>query len=260
MLRRLVIFLVNIAMVISFTSPLRVLVAAEIKMGVEEIDYPPFYHVQNGQYNGFARVLFDDFAQRHGHKIIYRPLPIKRLYEELIKGKIDLKFPDNPAWAKDVKNGAAIVYSSAVVGFTDGVLVPSNKLQMTLEQIETIGYVRGFNPWTLMGYISRNEIQSREVNSLDSLIRLTQSERISCAYFNIDVAKHHMKTKYGKKSPLIFSPRLPHDKSNYVLSTIKPLPYMVQLNDYLKSSHADAIRTQFSLRLHHDANSKGINP
>jgi len=227
--------------------------ADEIVVGVEEIEYAPFYYVKDGQYSGFARELFDEFARSHNHTIRYRPLPIERLYSELLNGKITFKFPDNKFWAQDKKEGKDIHYSNPVVGFTDGVLVLKENEQLGLDKASEIGYLRGFSPWTLMGLIKKNKIKPRVINSLDSLIKLTLYKRIDGTYFNIDVAKYRMRNKFPKNSPLVLANKLPFDRTNYVVSSLKQSKLLDELNAFLISDAAQAIREKHRLTLHSDS-------
>ena len=218
-------------------------------VGVEEIEYAPFYYVKDGQYSGFARELFDEFALKYNHTVIYRPLPIERLYSELFSGKITFKFPDHNYWAQDKKQGKNIQYSEPVVGFTDGVLVLETNKNMDVQAIPDIGYLRGFNPWTLMDLIKENKVKSRVVNSLDSLIKLTLHKRIDGTYFNLDVAKHRMRTKFPKSAPLVLAKTLPFDRTNYLVSSLKKSKLLDELNAFLASDDAHAIREKYNLVL-----------
>ena len=82
---------------VALLIPIQV-IADEILMGVEDIEYFPFYAKREGKYVGFAREVFDKFGKQYGHTITYKALPVKRLYGEFINGRVDLKFPDNPYW------------------------------------------------------------------------------------------------------------------------------------------------------------------
>ena len=226
--------------------------ADEIIIGVEEIEYAPFYYVKNGQYSGFSRDLFDEFARIHNHTITYRPLPIERLYSELFKGKITFKFPDHNFWAQDKKKGHTLYYSKPVVGFTDGILVLKENENIDLTKVLDIGYLRGFNPWTLMGLIKENKVKSRVVNSLDSLIKLTLFKRIDGTYFNLDAAKYRMRNQFPDKTPLVLAKNLPFDRTHYLASSLKKSKVLDELNAFLISDAAHAIREKHNLALHTD--------
>ena len=69
-------------LVFVLTSPTPT-VADTLVIGVEKIDYTPYYNTVQGEYQGFARDVFDGFAEQYQHQVEYRPMPIKRLYENL---------------------------------------------------------------------------------------------------------------------------------------------------------------------------------
>lgn len=222
----------------------------EFTIGVEEINYYPYYHLVKKDYQGFARDLFDAFAKKEGIAFKYRPLPITRLYRELKEGKVDFKFPDNKFWAKDEKARYQFAYSNAVVGFIDGVMVPPESKMMARAELKSIGFVRGFSPWTLMDSINDGSIKANKVNSWKSLIKLTLSKRVDGAYFNLAVGENLLKNEMKKPGALVFAENLPHDKSNYSVSTIKHQAMLDKLNVYLQSEEAQAIRSKYGLEVY----------
>ena len=224
-------------------SPL--LAAEEFVIGVEELDYYPYYRLHQGEYGGFASDLLQAYAAHHGHTVTFRPLPIKRLYQELLNGKIDFKFPDHPYWGKDVKADTAVHYSNAVVGYTDGVLVLPEKHAITT--INSVGYVRGFNPWTLLDAVKAGKIQARELNSLKSLLSLTLDGRTEGAYFNTRVAETLLAEQLNRPGGLVFAQKLPHDTNNYRLSTIQHPTVLAEFNAFLASDAAKSLLAQYEL-------------
>lgn len=84
----------------------RVMFGAEevIVVGVQDFEnYMPYSQYKNGKFAGFERELLDLFAKKAGIKFEYKALPIKRGYNDLLNGKIDIKIPDNPYWSLDKK-------------------------------------------------------------------------------------------------------------------------------------------------------------
>lgn len=89
---------------------------------------PPYSGYENGDYTGFNRELLDMFANEKGYRFDYVAFPVKRLFFEFVNGVGDLKYPDNPNWALQVKKDAQIAYSDPVVEYVNGVMVlPTNK-------------------------------------------------------------------------------------------------------------------------------------
>ncbi|PCI42814.1 MAG: hypothetical protein COB51_12400 [Moraxellaceae bacterium] len=221
--------------------------AKDLVIGVEEIDYAPYYYTEDKQYLGFAKEYFEAFAHQYGHQIHFKPLPIKRLYKSLIDGKIDLKFPDNPVWAEGTKKGFAIAYSTPIVEYIDGLLVPPDKADLTLEQVKSIGTVRGFTAWDYLGRIKSGQTKSREVNSLDALIKMSVNHRLDGAYFNVAVANYALQYKLKQPEALIFAKQLPHTRSHYTASTLNQLDLLKQINQFNLSDQAKAIKQKYNL-------------
>lgn len=207
-------------------------------VGVEELDYYPAYSVQKGEYVGAARDIFDAFAQAKGYKLTYRPLPIKRLYAELLSGGIDFKFPDNPSWAPDVKQGQAIVYSAPVIGYVDGVLVRPENLGRGTDGVRTLGTVSGFTPFAWLDHIRDGRVQIKENPRMDLLLRQVTMERLDGAYASVAVANYQLETTLGMPGALVFDPRLPHSRDFYRLSTQAHPQVVAEFNAWLAANAA----------------------
>lgn len=117
--------------------------AFEYVVGVEDVEYYPYWADRDGHYAGFARKLLDRFAESKGYHFVYQPLPVKRLWNTYFSGQVDLKFPDNPHWAKMRKSGYNIVYSQPAVNYIDGVMVLPGHKGLGLERLERLGTIRG---------------------------------------------------------------------------------------------------------------------
>ena len=74
--------------------------AATYSIGTEYIEYYPHYgktSAESHEFEGYARLFFDDFSIKKDVSIEYTPQPIKRLYLNfLVKQSIDFKYPDSP--------------------------------------------------------------------------------------------------------------------------------------------------------------------
>lgn len=97
--------------------------AKDLIIGVEKLNYLPFYTYNGNNYEGFARELFDQFAKDSGHTVEYKILPVARLFHEFLNKQVDMKFPDNPKWKTQDKEKYSIQYSNPVIDFTDGIMV-----------------------------------------------------------------------------------------------------------------------------------------
>lgn len=207
--------------------------ATELVIGVEDISYLPYNSVDHGEYNGYARELFDFFAKDSGHHITYRPLPVERLFLSLLNGAIDFKFPDNPGWRRELKQNKQVYYSGVVANFVDGVIVTPGRLSNPLNSFRKIGTIRGFTPWALLDAINKGEIAISENNSLSGLLRQTLAGWIDGVYINVMVAGYQLKNVLGRPNSLVFNPNLPHVKDEYLLSTTKHPEIIQEFNQWM---------------------------
>lgn len=196
-------------------------------IGVENIDYRPYYYTERGNYRGFARELFDDFGKKYGHLFTYAPMPIPRLYRSLINEQnIDFKFPDHPAWGSDFKQQHKINYSAPVVNYTDGML-SSNKN----DRLSKICTVTGF---TMLGYedlIKERRIERRDLYSFEEALKLYSKKEVEGIYGNYHVLKYLC--QQAGLPQLELNINYPMSSSEYYLSTIKHPKVLKDFADYL---------------------------
>jgi polar amino acid transport system substrate-binding protein len=178
--------------------------ATELVMGVEDLPYLPYYSVEQGEsgraYGGYARELFDAFAAARGHSIRYRPLPVERLYRELLHG----------------------------------VMVPPEHRTKEKDGPLKIGTVRGFTPWPLMPDIDRGTIQLSENNSISGLLRQCIEGRLDGVYLNVEVARFQLKNLLRRSTALVLDDSLPHSRSAYYVSTIRRPGILAELDVWLR--------------------------
>ena len=203
-------------------------------VGVEAIDYLPYYAGAGKSYDGMARDLFDAYAADRGHVIDYRPLPITRLFRELLDGLVDAKFPDNDYWQADLKAGKAVVYSDPVFAYTDGVLVlPGNKGHGA-NAIRSLGTVRGFTAFEWLDRIKAGQVKLEENPSFPGLMFQAANKRIDGAYANVAVANYALEHDLKTPGALVLDPDLPHTSSSYRLSSVKHPEMITDFNGWLK--------------------------
>lgn len=187
-------------------------------VGVEEIDYLPAYGWVDGAYTGAARRILDAFAADSGYRMVYRPLPIKRLYAELIHHDIDLKFPDNPIWAPALKEGHHLAYSTPVIRYTDGVLVPADKPVSSIGEVKALGTVAGFTPAGWQGRIAAGLVTVKETAGVEAAVRQVLRGYTDGVYVSVAVA-HRVLADLGRPGALVFAATLPHADGGYSLSS-----------------------------------------
>ncbi len=213
-----------------------------LTVGVEEISYLPHYAWDGNEYGGFARLLFDAFAQDADYRLTYKAFPVKRLNMLFFNTptKIDLKYPDNPYWTTALRENKNVIYSGPVAAFVDGVLVlPHNKGK--LDPLESLGSLRGFTPVKYLEAIEEGTLTVSENSKLQNLLLMTIKGRVQGAYVNVSVARNAL-AAMGQEKKLVFDPSLPHVRSQYHLSTISH-PYVIWKFNRWMQDNADRIKT-----------------
>ena len=208
--------------------------AQEFIIGVEDLDYFPYYSSSNGQFlDSPSKQLLDRFARQNGYTFVYTPLPVARLTQAFIDAELDFKFPDSPDWAQEAKSGLEIHYSDPIFHYTDGVMVIPDRLHQGLDSFKALGTVRGFTPWSFASLISQGHVQMQETSSLESVVLQALYQRVDGAYFNIAVANWFLTHRLEQPDSLVFDITLPHASGHYTLSSIQHPEIISQFNDFL---------------------------
>lgn len=237
-----------------FAVPVRAEGPRELVVGVEELDYFPAYAVQKGEYVGAAREIFDAFAQAKGYALTYRPLPVKRLYAELLSGGIDFKFPDNPGWGADLRRDAQVAYSRPVIAYVDGVMVRPENKGKGADRILTLGTVSGFTPFAWLDRVRDQKVVLKENPRTDLLIRQVAVGRIDGAYASVAVVHYSLEHELNMPGALVFDPALPHSRDAYRLSTVNHPAALAEFDAWMAANQAqvDAIKQRYGAE-------KGLN-
>lgn len=226
----------------------------ELVVGVEELDYFPCYALRKGEYVGAARDILDAFAQARGYVLSYRPLPIKRLYAELLSGGIDVKFPDNPHWAPDAKQGHNLVYSQPVIAYVDGVLVRPENLGKGIEAVRTLGTVSGFTPFAWLDRMRAGKLVVKENPRTDLLLRQVVLGRMDGAYASVAVVNYTLEGELNMPGALVFDPQLPHSRDAYRLSSLNRPAVVAEFDAWMAANPGlvEAIKQRYGAE-------KGVN-
>ena len=183
-------------------------------VGVENIEYMPHFSVVGSEYVGFARELLDAYANDRGHHFRYKPLPIKRLNIELIEGKIDFKYPDNPKWrGRDISK---LTFSAPVFQYVEGANVPP---ELYGTEVRTLAIIRGFTPIPYLEGIERGLVEVTEHNSLRAAVRFVLLGRTDAVYGERHVVQYYLRHLMGKPGALVFDDSRPLARDHYHLSS-----------------------------------------
>lgn len=208
----------------------------DLVVGVEAIDYSPLYGVRDGKFQGAARQILDAFAADHGYRLTYLPLPVKRLYAELIHGGIDFKFPDSPDWQPALRQGVPVVFSHPMITYIDGTIVRKDMAGGSEAAIHQLGTIAGFTPYAWGGRLKAGTVELRENSSIEQLLRQVVTGRIDGAYVNVAVALNTAKSVAGLAGQLAYAPGLPHVADSYRLSTVKDPALIAEFDQWLSKN------------------------
>lgn len=222
----------------------------KIVVGVENINYFPHYSVDNGEYLGVGRDVIDAFAKDSNYEVVYKPLPVKRLFNALVQGQIDLKYPDNKNWATDIKKDAKVFYSKKIISYIDGVMVKPLEVGKGKQRIKTLGTVMGFTPFEYIDDIKSQKIKVRENPSFTALLRQTIVGRVDGAYINIDVANYNLNEVLKEGGSLKFDKNLPYTKDYYHLSSVKNPKLVKEFDSWLEKNQdkLSLIKAKYNLK------------
>ena len=206
-------------------------------IGTEDIQYYPHYGKKiysSLEFSGFARELLDIFSKSTQIDFNYKPLPINRLYAELITSQIiDFKYPDNPNWQTLTKDGQELIYSQPISYYIDGTFVHKDSEQLSIDNIRSIGVIRGFTPEVYLEKIRNKKIFVYEYSRSDDLIKALMKKRIDAIYINVDVGNYQLDKL---KANVVWNNNLPYIVGNYHLSTIHYPEVIDRLNLFLSSN------------------------
>jgi len=196
-----------------------ILSAEPLVVGVENTQYLPHSNWDGETYSGFGADIMTRFAADEGYEVTFRPLPVARLMQALVKGEVDLKYPDNAYWGGDLKDGVDVAYSQPVVEVIDGVVVIPENRGMGVEEVDRLGIVMGFTPFLWLDQIESGSVTVNKNASLSGLVRQALAGRVDATYANQDVVSHVLVEMGEAPDALVLAEELPQSNSNFHLSS-----------------------------------------
>lgn len=226
--------------------------ASALTIGVEKTDYTPYFHLDNEHnFQGAAREIFDLFSKSQKLNLSYQPMPVPRLFNEFVKGSVDLKFPDNPLWSASLKSDIQVHYSEPVLAVRETLIIlkPEDKYWEKDKQIKLVGNIQNFSTPGIIKNIENKEFELVNSKEIEQLVHMLVSGRVDAIYFNADVAIDVAKKLYPEKK-LIVHPKHPAFDYAYHLSSIKHKKLIEDFNKFLKinAKKIIQIRNKYGLK------------
>jgi polar amino acid transport system substrate-binding protein len=238
--------LLSIYFIAAFNTPTHALT-----LGVESTDYSPYFYLNDEKkYQGATRDIIDLFSEVSQLKISYDPMSVPRLFNEFVKGNIDLKFPDSPLWSASLQADIKVFYSVSVFQVNESLLIlKQENTEIKKEDIKQVGTILGFSTPSIAKLVANKEFETISTKSVEQLMHMLVSNRVQAVYFNEIVALGLVKKMYPKKQLSTHS-QYPPFQYAYHLSSIKHPELITQFNQFL-NSHADQvakIRQRYGLK------------
>jgi len=225
--------------------------ADTIVVGIDDRAFLPHYQVSDGEFKGIGADIILLFEKSSTHHLIIKPLSALELFNDLQAGAIDLRYPDNSAWQSVLKSKGAktIFYSDSVVAYREGSLVPEQKNDIKIEQVKTIGIVRGYEPVAYLNLLVKGQVHAKEFSDLNALIRATLLGQVEAAYYNTDVALQR-RGRFGTGIGLVYNEQLPSYSDFYHLSSVRHKDVIEEFNQFLvqNKSTIAGLKEQYQLR------------
>ncbi|WP_151702392.1 substrate-binding periplasmic protein [Nitrincola alkalilacustris] len=120
--------------------------ARELRVGLGELDYPPFYFKENGQFKGAAVEIAEQIAAQLGHQLVYVRYPWARVQNALEFGDLDMMI----LYFRTPERESKVVYTETPhLNESSHLFVRSNSnidLLSSLDDLEDrlFGHVRGY--------------------------------------------------------------------------------------------------------------------
>ncbi|CAD5110244.1 substrate-binding periplasmic protein [Zestomonas carbonaria] len=228
-------------------------------VGVEKADFEPYFFIDGkGEYQGFARELLDAFARDAGIELRYRPVEPASLLGELLDGRVDLKYPDSPAWAGEAKAGRSLSYSAATVDFIDGVLVAPLQQGKGIQHLKRLAVVDGWTPEQYREPIASGHLTQVNTGDLRDMIRTTLKRQADGGYYNVEVAIHTLNYRSSSTNALVFDAGLPYSRGSYHLSTVRHPQLIERFDRFLQEHPLEVAMLKSRYRVEENINSEFV--
>lgn len=243
---RLIHFLFSLTIFTSITTS-----ANALTLGVEITDYSPYFYLSDEKkYQGAAREIFDLFSEVSQLKVSYEPMPVPRLFNEFVRGNVDLKFPDNPLWSASLQADIKVHYSNPIFDVNESLLIVKNsESEIRKEEIKKVGSILGFSTPGIAEPVKNKEFETIRTKEVEQLIHMLASDRVQAVYFNQSVAIDLARKLYPNKELTTHS-AYPAFNYAYHLSSIKHPELISQFNRFLvsHSEQVTKIRNRYGLK------------
>lgn len=151
--------------------------AESLKVGLGELDYPPFYYVNDDKITGIAIEIAQEVARRSGYTLDYHRVPWKRLQYKLREGSLDMVI----LYFKTQERARDVIYTDIPHVYENSYIVVPKTMQLQFDgSLRSISdkqffYVRGYSHGK--DFDSADYLNKQTVNNETELLRRITSGR-----------------------------------------------------------------------------------
>lgn len=217
-----------------------------VQLGVEDVNFYPIYGTYDAEdnkllgYDGYSADVFKLFNKSQDYfEIKFIPVQIQRLYVEYLAENsiLDAKYPDDPIWRQDLKQkvNVKIHYSYPIFKYTDGTFVLKEKQNIKIENIKTLGMIRGFTPVGYEERIKSGKIKLEETINVKDLFTMLIEKKVDGVFISKYVGLCKLKS-LKLQSKIVFNNNLPILTGDYRLSSKKNIELIKRFNHFLQKN------------------------
>lgn len=211
-------------------SPLSL--AERFVVASQNLSYYPHYDFRSPSNKGYGWALLEAYAKESGHSFEYIAMPVLRLQRELLKGSVDLIYPDHPKWTNPVSKASQKHFSLPVVTTLAGTWVKPEQYLQPIDNIKKLGIPYGFSPRYWEQRINAGKLTLVGTNDSISALKLVEMGRVEAADCDYHVAKHLL-ALHPDLGPMKFDPTLPSKPVDFHLSTVHQVKLIEDINQFV---------------------------
>ncbi|MEW9798068.1 substrate-binding periplasmic protein [Alteromonas sp. CYL-A6] len=218
-------------------------------VGAQDIQYYPHYDFGSEIDKGYAWAVLQAFAKATGHEFVYLDMPVRRLQMEMVKGKVDFVYPDNPDWYNQIIPASKKTFSQPLTRALGGTVMLADNVGQGIDAIKRLAMPLGFTPLNWQQRIDTKQTILTTVTDIPSGLKLLSRHRVDAMNIEYHVAKY-IESVTPDISNLTLDVSLPHADVGFMVATIRHGKLIEQLDAFIDSQPAliARLKARYGLR------------
>lgn len=204
-------------------------------IGSQNFNYYPHYDFASELDKGFIWALLEAYSKQSGDEFVYVSLPVQRLQTELVKGTVDVIYPDNPIFRPAALEPENKYYSRDIVETISCVAVKPSFHFTAKDDIQRLSLPKGFSTMDWGGLIPQGSIELIEVASSLQALQYVDKGKADATEVDYFVMEH-----LSMNSPSIdrfaVGAHLPKKITEFKLSTIEHRGLIEKIEAFIQSN------------------------